>query len=105
MRQLNVAISAGAERNLHLIHKNHAECKSIEAAFRDIREEMVNNRVDSQTLLDRIDGGIVAPLKTINDTTYTEVDQRIGLYRYVKSRPKTLAMPSTTAWPASTDCR
>ncbi len=81
LRQLSVAISAGAERNLHLIRKNHAECKSIEAAFRDIREEMVNNRVDSQTLLDRIDGGIVAPLKSINDTTYTEVDQRIGLYR------------------------
>ena len=81
MRQLNVAISAGSERNLHMIRKNHAECRSIEAAFRDIREEMVNNRVDTQTLLDRIDGGIVAPLKTINDMTYTEIDQRIGLYR------------------------
>jgi len=81
LRQLNVAISAGAERNLHLIRKNHAECRSIEVAFRDIREEMVNNRVDTQTLLERIDGGIVAPLKVINDTTYTEVDQRIGLYR------------------------
>lgn len=81
LRQLDVAISAGAERNLHLIRKNHAECRSIEAAFRDIREEMVNNRVDTQTLLDRIDGGIVTPLHTINDTTYTEVDQRIGLYR------------------------
>ncbi len=81
LRQLNVAVSAGAERNLHLIRKNHAESRSIEAAFRDIREEMVNNRVDTQTLLDRIDGGIVAPLKAINETTYTEVDQRIGLYR------------------------
>ena len=81
LRQLDVAISAGAERNLHLIRKNHAESRSIEAAFRDIREEMVNNRVDTQTLLDRIDGGIVAPLLAINDTTYTEVDQRIGLYR------------------------
>lgn len=81
LRQLDVAVSAGAERNLHLIRKNHAESRSIEAAFRDIREEMVNNRVDTQTLLDRIDGGIVAPLKAINETTYTEVDQRIGLYR------------------------
>ena len=81
LRQLDVAVSAGAERNLHLIRKNHAESRSIEAAFRDIREEMVNNRVDTQTLLDRIDGGIVAPLQAINDTTYTEVDQRIGLYR------------------------
>ena len=81
LRQLDVAISAGAERNLHLIRKNHAECRSIEAAFRDIREEMVNNRVDTQTLLERVDGGIVAPLKTINDTLYTDVDQRIGLYR------------------------
>lgn len=81
LRQLDVAISAGAERNLHLIRKNHAECRSIEAAFRDIREEMVNNRVDTQTLLDRIDGGIVAPLQQINTTTYTDVDQRIGVYR------------------------
>ncbi len=81
LRQLEVAVSAGAERNLHMIRKNHAECRSIEAAFRDIREEMVNNRVDTQTLLERVDGGIVAPLKTINETTYTEVDQRVGLYR------------------------
>lgn len=81
LRQLDIAISAGAERNLHLIRKNHAECRSIEAAFRDIREEMVNNRVDTQTLLERIDGGIVAPLKLINDVTYTDVDQRIGIYR------------------------
>lgn len=80
-RQLEVAISAGAERNLHLIRKNHAECRSIEAAFRDIREEMVNNRVDSATLLERIDDGIVAPLNRINELTYTTVDQQIGLYR------------------------
>lgn len=81
LRQLDVAISAGAERNLHLIRKNHAECRSIEAAFRDIREEMVNNRVDTQTLLERIDGGIVSPLVQINTATYTDVDQRIGVYR------------------------
>ncbi len=40
-----------------------------------------HNRVDTQTLLDRIDGGIVAPLQQINTTTYTDVDQRIGVYR------------------------
>ncbi len=80
-RSLDVAISAGAERNLHMIRKNHAECRSIEAAFRDIREEMVNNRVDSATLLERIDDGIVAPLHTINESAYTQTDQQIGLYR------------------------
>lgn len=81
LRQLDVALSAGAERNLHMVRKNHAECRSIEVAFGDIREEMVNNRVDTQTLLDRIDGGIIAPLKSINETNYTDVDQRLGLFR------------------------
>jgi hypothetical protein len=81
LRQVRVALQACAERNLHLIRKNHTETRAVQAGFGEIRAEMVNNRVDTATALARIDYGIVGPLRQINDGDYPLIDQHIGLFR------------------------
>lgn len=86
LRQIAVAVSACAERALHQVRKTHTESRSVEGGFREIREEMVNNRVDTATALQRIDFGILRPLHEINETDYPVVDERIGLFRLANER-------------------
>ncbi len=66
---LQNAIDASARRSLHQARTNQTECRAIEVAFGEIRAEMVNNRVDTPPLLERIDKGVVEPLHAINETT------------------------------------
>ena len=84
--ELNAALAAFAERSLHQVRKNSLETASIEEAFRDIREEMVNNAVDTPQMLTRIDERIVAPLHEINQTDYPELDRRLGTFKVVHGR-------------------
>ena len=86
LRQIGVAVAACAERSLHLVRKTHTESRSVEAGFRGIREEMVNNRVDTATALRRIEEGVLHPLHDINETDYPVVDERIGLFRLANER-------------------
>ncbi len=72
-----------ADRRLQSLRKNQTETQSIEESFLDIREEMVNNRVDTSTALERIDDGILTPLHQINEFDYPEADQNIALFRLV----------------------
>lgn len=81
VRRIGLAIAASAERALHAVRKTHTESRSVEVGFADIREEMVNNRVDTSVRLQRIDAGILQPLHAINETHYPEVDRQIGLFR------------------------
>ena len=77
------ALDAAADRRLNAIRKNHTETRSIEELFGDIRAELVNNRVDTTTMLERIDDGIVAPLHQINEIDYPEVDRNLALFKLV----------------------
>jgi hypothetical protein len=81
-----VAVAACAERSLHLVRKTHTESRSVEVGFREIREEMVNNRVDTATALRRIDEGVLHPLHDINETDYPVVDERMALFRLANER-------------------
>ena len=86
LAQLEIDVRACAERMLLLERKNHTECRSIELAFRDIREEMVNNRVDTASLLERIDDGILAPFTTLNSQSYPALDEHLGIFRLQEER-------------------
>ncbi|MEZ6144833.1 MAG: hypothetical protein R3B91_05220 [Planctomycetaceae bacterium] len=81
--QANTSLAVCADRRLQSMRKNHTETRSIEESFAEIREEMVNNRVDTSTALERIDDGILTPLHQINEFDYPEVDQNIALFRLV----------------------
>lgn len=81
IRQIQVGLQASAERNLHLVRKSHTETSAVEQAFEDIREELVNNRVDTATALQRIDFGILQPLRQINGEDFPQIDGQLGLFR------------------------
>ncbi len=79
-RALYNALDAAARRSLHQVRTNQTESRAIEVAFGEIREEMVNNRVDTPALLDRIDRGVVAPLHQINEASYPELNDLLALF-------------------------
>ena len=65
-------------RSLHAVRKNSTETTSVEEAFQDIREELINNAVHTPQMLERIDEKIVKPLHALNVGGYPEVDQSLG---------------------------
>ncbi|MCA9073783.1 MAG: hypothetical protein KDA93_02030 [Planctomycetaceae bacterium] len=81
LTQSNTSLAVCADRRLQSLRKNQTESQAIEESFRDIRAEMVNNRVDTSTALERIDDGILTPLHQINEIDYPEADQNIALFR------------------------
>jgi len=74
------SIDASARRSLHQVRTNQTESRAIEVAFGEIRDEMVNNRVDTKELLERIDRGVVAPLHNINEADYPELNDLLSLF-------------------------
>ncbi|MEW4490459.1 hypothetical protein AB1L42_20405 [Thalassoglobus sp. JC818] len=74
-------LSSFIERSLHQLRKNHTESRAIEVAFRELREEMVNNGIDTKEKLDRIDSGVIAPLKVLNEQLFNTADERYALQR------------------------
>jgi hypothetical protein len=80
------AIDACARRSLHQVRTNSTESRAIEVAFGEIRAEMVNNRVDTPSLLERIDLGVVAPLRSINESDYPDIDGQLGLFALAMER-------------------
>ena len=83
---LNNAIVACAEQSLHAVRKNANETASLELAFRDIREELVNNGLHTPQTLERLDDRIVKPLNAINSKDYPLVDEALGLYRFANNK-------------------
>ena len=73
--------ATAAERGLYGIRKNHNETQAIGQSLGDIREEMINNGVDTPKSLERMDAKLLRPLKGINDIDFPDVDQRLGLFR------------------------
>lgn len=78
---LDQGTTTAAERGLYGIRKNHTETQSIGQSLSDIREEMVNNAVDTPQSLERMDAKLIRPLKGINEIDFPDVDQRLGLFR------------------------
>ncbi|MFO1020543.1 MAG: hypothetical protein U0903_07590 [Planctomycetales bacterium] len=66
------------ERTLLGIRKNHNESSAVEQSFREIREEMLNNVVQTTQSLERIDEKLLKPLHTLNTDDYNKIDQSLG---------------------------
>jgi hypothetical protein len=86
LASLSSAILASAERSLHAVRKSANENASVELAFRDIREELVNNDLHTPQTLERLDDRIVKPLHAINERDYPAVDEALGLYRLANNK-------------------
>jgi hypothetical protein len=74
-------VAAHVDRGLHQIRKNHTESRSIEVSFRELRDEMVNNRVETEELLERVERRVIDPLSILNAAAFLDVDRRLGVLR------------------------
>lgn len=86
LRKLDVALGAFAERALHQLRKNHTESRSIEIGFRSLREELVNNHIDTKDTLQRIDEGVLTPLHALNEEDFGSADGRLGNFRLLNEQ-------------------
>lgn len=59
--------------------KNAQEVLGISAAFADIREELINNRVDTEDRKNRLQEQIAEPLRLIAQQRFPELDRRLAL--------------------------
>ncbi len=57
--------------------KAQSEVSGIARAFLDIRAELVNNRMDTAELQERLEAGIAVPLGRIADQMFPELDRRL----------------------------
>ncbi|MEX0717086.1 MAG: hypothetical protein WD066_10875 [Planctomycetaceae bacterium] len=79
---------AAADQSKHDVDKNQNESRGVEIGFREILEELDNNRIQyhSANELERIHDQIVKPLEEINLRGFLEVDRAIGILRLANDR-------------------
>jgi hypothetical protein len=84
LQDVDGAVALAVERSINGIRKNANETQSIEQEFGDIRDELENNAVpDVKPLMERINGGIISPLHSINTLDYNNLDNSLVLLRKV----------------------
>jgi hypothetical protein len=67
--------------------KSASETAGLAEAFAEIREELVNNRIDTEELKLRLEDGIAKPLKHIADEMFPELDRRLDRLQLALSDP------------------
>lgn len=80
------AVTSCAERTVFAIRQKAVEVQEVQESFIDIREELVNNNIDSQTMLDRLNDKIIEPLENINKDNFPQLDSRASIFRLVMER-------------------
>jgi hypothetical protein len=69
------------ERALQNSRKNAQETLGVADAFEEIRQQLVNNRIDTEELIERVKGGIADPLRGIGQEMFPELDRRLDQLR------------------------
>jgi hypothetical protein len=65
------------EQTLAYSERGASETASLAGAFDDIREEMVNNRIETPAIEYRLKDEIADPLRRIAETSFPELDRRL----------------------------
>lgn len=76
--------------------KNAQEVLGVAEAFEEIRQELVNNRIDTEELILRVKGGIADPLRRVGNEMFPELDRRLDRLRLVLGDPQA-ALPARNA--------
>jgi hypothetical protein len=66
-----------AQRATQNSRKNADETLGVSEAFAGIREELINNRIDTAELSDRLQRGIADPLRGIAEEMFPELERRL----------------------------
>jgi hypothetical protein len=69
------------ERASQNSRKNAQETLGVAEAFDEIRQQLVNNRIDTEELIRRVKGGIADPLRQIAGDQFPELDRRLEQLR------------------------
>jgi hypothetical protein len=73
--------------------KNTPEILGLAESFDDIRKELINNRIDTEELKDRLQKGIAAPLRRIAEAMIPELERRLeGLQAVLDDAAKSPAL-------------
>ncbi len=83
---IRTSIASCASRTLNSIRKNGNENRSIEAAFSDIVEELINNAIPPKSLAEQMGESIVAPLHELNEVDFPTVDTLLGSFKLAVER-------------------
>jgi len=65
------------ERAMQNARKNAHETLGIAESFEDIRLQLINNRIDTEELLDRLQNGIAQPMLRIAGQQFPELERRL----------------------------
>ena len=68
----------GVQRVRQNVDRSRHETLAVAVAFDDIREELVNNRVDTEELKSRLQQGIADPLRAIVDGPFPQLAQELA---------------------------
>lgn len=68
--------------------KDVQELSGIVGAFVDIREELINNRLDTEELKARLQGGVIDPLRLVVAEMFPELDRRLDRLQAVLADPQ-----------------
>jgi len=71
------------ERAMQNGRKNAHETLGVSEAFDDIRLQLVNNRIDTEELIGRLQSGIATPLRDIAERMFPELERRLEGLRAV----------------------
>ena len=78
-----------AQRASQNASKNRHEILGVAEAFDEIREELINNRIDSAKLRSRLKDGIADPLRTIGRDMFPRLEQRLAELEATVADPQT----------------
>ncbi len=73
--------SLRVERGMQNARKNAHETLGIAESFEDIRLQLINNRIDTEELLERLQGGIAQPLRRVGGQMFPELERRLESLR------------------------
>ncbi len=76
-RRGNVSQAVQVERVLQNSQRSSHETMQVALAFDEIREEMVNNRVDTQELITRLKDGVADPLKRVVEVMFPKWEDQL----------------------------
>ena len=72
------SLRSSADRAFAETQQHTGEVRSVESAFSEILEQFVNNRVHTESQLERIRTGIIQPLQRLTQEDFPRVDQAVA---------------------------
>lgn len=72
-------VSEAVQRSLNTVQKDAIETDAILAAFESIREELVNNRVETPQIRNRLEGKIIQPLRESLQNEWETAEEHLRL--------------------------